>query len=95
MQEPLWELKEHAQDIIDVCWHSNSHKIISTSFDEKVILWNLDIDKKVADVKPAYIYEHPDVASSICFFPKLNENLFVSGALDCNLRVWNTHKKST
>lgn len=59
---PMFELKEHALDIIDVSWRSNSSMILSCSFDQKVILWNLE--KKT----PLFIFEHPDVVAQISFF---------------------------
>jgi WD40 repeat protein len=39
---PVFELKEHASDIIDLSWHCSGTKLLSTSFDQKVILWQLD-----------------------------------------------------
>jgi hypothetical protein len=36
--------------------------ILSCSFDQKVILWNLE--KKA----PLYIFEHPDVVAQISFY---------------------------
>lgn len=90
MNEPQWELKEHACDIIDVSWHGNSQMILSCSFDQKVILWNLDVGgQKKSGISPVYIFEHPDVVSSISFFQGTKTNYFVSGAMDGVLRVWN------
>jgi WD40 repeat protein len=33
LPEPVWELKEHAHDILDLSWHQKSELLLSTSFD--------------------------------------------------------------
>lgn len=92
--KPLWELKEHASDIIDVSWHLSSKMLISCSFDQKVILWSLpgsDTNKKTEP--QSFVFEHPDVPTQVSFFRGEFKNQFVSGALDGGLRVWNIDKE--
>ena len=44
---PKWELREHAEDIVDISWsldldeRNEARYILSCSFDLKVILWDL------------------------------------------------------
>ena len=94
--EPGWEFREHAQDIIDISWCSaatRSHQsdkvlLLSCSFDQKVILWNLQSENNLA----LQIFEHPDVPAQISFCPD-NPQIFVSGSLDGAVRVWSIDRK--
>jgi len=57
-------MKEHAHDILDVSWHVNSKMILSCSFDQKVMLWSLEMgpDRRFS-MAPVSVFEHPDVPS--------------------------------
>lgn len=81
-EKPLREYMEHESDIIDIEWSMEKQNLLLTcSFDQKVILWDLNKDIHV------HIYEHSDVPSRACFNPELS-NLFVTGSLDRTIRLF-------
>ena len=59
-----------------------------------MILWSLELGGKRSNTSPMYIFENTDVVSQICFFKDKKSNRFVSGSLDCSLKVWDIRKKS-
>lgn len=61
---PFREYSTHTHDIISISWSSKSTNLILTSsFDKKVILWDINYDR------PLCIFEHPDIATCVAFRP--------------------------
>mmetsp|Transcript_32566 Transcript_32566/g.31802 ORF Transcript_32566/g.31802 Transcript_32566/m.31802 type:complete len:130 (-) Transcript_32566:900-1289(-) len=81
-EQPCREYMEHEYDIIDIVWSKDRpNQLLTCSFDQKVILWDLNKETHVQ------IFEHQDVPSKACFNPVMS-NLFVTGCLDRSIRVF-------
>lgn len=77
---PVLEYFGHTQDILDLCWSKNNF-LLSSSMDKTVKLWHPKFTQSIKT------FVHNDFVTSIAFHP-LDDRFFVSGSLDCRVRLW-------
>ncbi|KAG8386296.1 hypothetical protein BUALT_Bualt03G0134300 [Buddleja alternifolia] len=80
-EKPVCSFQGHLDDVLDLSW-SKSQKLLSSSMDKTVRLWDLSSD---ACLK---IFSHSDYVTCIQFNP-VDDRYFISGSLDAKVRIWN------
>ncbi len=85
-EEPVQVLHGHSGEILDLAWSSNNF-LLSACMDKTVRLWHYSRADCLG------IFEHLDYVTSIAFHPR-DPRLFVSGSLDCKLRLWSIQEKA-
>ncbi|KAJ1676968.1 WD repeat-containing protein 44, partial [Spiromyces aspiralis] len=70
----------HTGDVLALSWSKNGF-LLSASMDRTVRLWH----PKRADCLS--VFKHKDFVTSVAFHP-LDDRYFISGSLDCKLRLW-------
>ena len=75
----------HTADILDLSWSKNDF-LLSSSMDKTVRLWHVSRKECLC------IFQHADFVTSVAFHPK-DDRFFLSGCLDCRLRLWNIPEK--
>ncbi|KAL7143303.1 hypothetical protein ABFS83_08G182800 [Erythranthe nasuta] len=79
-EKPFCSFHGHLDDVLDLSW-SKSQKLLSSSMDKTVRLWDLSTK---ACVK---IFSHSDYVTCIQFNP-VDDRYFISGSLDAKVRIW-------
>ncbi|KAI4311405.1 hypothetical protein MLD38_036307 [Melastoma candidum] len=77
---PVQVLRGHTSDVLDLAW-SSSNKLLSSSKDYTVRLWQLGFDL-CQDV-----FHHSNYVTCIQFNP-IDDDYFISGSIDGKARVW-------
>ena len=72
---------------MDLAWAAQTGSLLSASMDGTVRLWHPGTGDACLGVFP-----HGDVITSIALHPK-DPRLFLSGSLDCRLRLWSMAEK--
>jgi len=78
--KPLRRYREHAGDIVDMCW-SKTNFLLTASLDKTVRLWH--VSRKTC----LHSFRHKDAVTSVDFHPS-DDRFFVSGSFDRKIRVW-------
>ncbi|KAJ3680150.1 hypothetical protein LUZ60_016428 [Juncus effusus] len=79
-EEPVCEFLGHEGEILDLDW-SNDLRIISSSTDKTVRLWQMGREDCIR------VFQHKNYVTCVQFDPK-NEDNFISGSIDGKIRVW-------
>lgn len=82
---PVFELHGHEAVILDLSWSRNGF-LLSASMDRTVRLWHCSRNDCLG------VFRHPDFVTSVAFHPK-DDRLFMSGSLDCRVRLWSIVEK--
>ncbi|KAJ9081490.1 hypothetical protein DSO57_1014036 [Entomophthora muscae] len=82
---PIRTYAGHQSDVLDLSW-SKSGFLLSSSTDKTVRLWHVGRSECLC------CYQHVDFVTSVAFHPK-NDRYFLSGSLDCRIRLWNIPEK--
>ncbi|BFZ54133.1 hypothetical protein PYCC9005_001165 [Savitreella phatthalungensis] len=77
---PYRVFEGHSADILDISW-STRNFLLTSSMDKTVRLWHVSRDECLC------CFQHRDFVTSIAFHPK-DDRYFLSGSLDCKLRLW-------
>ena len=85
-EEPVQVLRGHEGEILDLAWSSNNF-LLSASMDKTVRLWHYSRPDCLG------IFEHLDYVTSVAFHPR-DPRIFVSGSLDCKVRLWSIQDKA-
>lgn len=86
-RKPYREYEGHTADVLDLSWcYSRNTFLLSSSMDKTVRLWH------VSRVECLACFLHEDFVTAITFHPR-NDKYFLSGSLDCKLRLWNIPEK--
>ena len=73
--------------MLDLSWcYSRNTFLLSSSMDKTVRLWH------VSRVECLACFLHEDFVTAITFHPR-NDKYFLSGSLDCKLRLWDIPEK--
>ncbi|KAJ2237335.1 hypothetical protein IWW45_001021 [Coemansia sp. RSA 485] len=70
----------HGADVLSLSWSKNGF-LLSASADRTVRLWHPHRPECLCT------FRHRDIVTSVAFSPR-DDRLFVSGSLDCRLRLW-------
>ncbi|KAJ2437030.1 hypothetical protein GGF42_008761, partial [Coemansia sp. RSA 2424] len=70
----------HAADVLSLSWSKNGF-LLSASADRTVRLWHPHRPECLCT------FRHRDIVTSVAFSPR-DDRLFISGSLDCRLRLW-------
>ncbi|KAJ1727685.1 hypothetical protein LPJ61_004444 [Coemansia biformis] len=70
----------HSADILALSWSKNGF-LLSASMDRTVRLWHPHRPECLCT------FRHRDIVTSVAFNPR-DDRLFISGSLDCRLRLW-------
>lgn len=84
--EPILVLRGHSAEILDCAWSSNNF-LLSASMDKTVRLWHHSRPDALG------IFQHLDYVTSVAFHPR-DPRLFLSGSLDCKLRLWSIQERA-
>ncbi|KAI9296276.1 WD40 repeat-like protein [Neoconidiobolus thromboides FSU 785] len=82
---PVRTFVGHQSDVLDLSW-SKTGFLLSSSTDKTVRLWHVNRAECLC------VYQHMDFVTSVAFHPK-NDRYFISGSLDCRIRLWNIPEK--
>lgn len=85
-REPCQVLHGHEEAILDLCWSKNNF-LLSASMDKSVRLWHFSRSECLG------VFHHPDFVTSVAFNPR-DDRLFITGSLDCRLRLWSIAERS-
>jgi WD40 repeat protein len=85
-EDPIQVLRGHGGEILDLAWSTNNF-LLSASMDKTVRLWHYSRFDSLG------IFEHLDYVTSIAFHPR-DPRFFVSGSLDCKLRLWSIQEQA-
>ncbi|KAJ1723671.1 hypothetical protein LPJ53_002003 [Coemansia erecta] len=77
---PLRSYAGHTADVLSLSWSKNGF-LLSASADRTVRLWHPQRPECLCT------FRHRDIVTSVAFSPR-DDRLFVSGSLDCRLRLW-------
>ncbi|XP_022972781.1 uncharacterized protein LOC111471287 [Cucurbita maxima] len=80
--KPLSSFTGHQDDVLDLSWSSNSQLLLSSSMDKTVRLWDMETKNCLK------MFAHNDYVTCVQFNP-VDDNYFISGALDAKVRIWN------
>jgi WD40 repeat protein len=83
--QPFREFVGHKLDILDIAWSKNDF-LLSASMDKTVRLWHPSVNEALRK------FQHSDFITTVHFHP-MEEGIFISGALDEKLRVWDIAEK--
>ncbi|GJQ13338.1 hypothetical protein GpartN1_g5129.t1 [Galdieria partita] len=83
--QPFREFMGHKLDILDIAWSKNDF-LLSASMDKTVRLWHPSVNEALRK------FQHSDFITTVHFHP-IEEGIFISGALDEKLRVWDVAEK--
>jgi WD40 repeat protein len=83
---PIQILKGHTAEILDCAWSTNNF-LLTASMDKTVRLWHHTRPDALG------IFQHLDYVTSVAFNPK-DPRVFVSGSLDCKLRLWSIQDRT-
>lgn len=75
----------HSGAVLDVSF-SRSGLVLTASMDRSVRLWHVSRGECLG------VFRHPDFATSVSFHPR-DDRLFVSGSLDCRVRLWSVSER--
>ncbi|KAJ2081050.1 hypothetical protein H4R24_002621 [Coemansia sp. RSA 988] len=70
----------HSADVLALSWSKNGF-LLSASMDRTVRLWHPHRPECLCT------FRHRDIVTSVAFSPR-DDRLFISGSLDCRLRLW-------
>ncbi|KAI8319673.1 WD40 repeat-like protein, partial [Martensiomyces pterosporus] len=70
----------HTADVLSLSWSKNGF-LLSASMDRTVRLWHPHRPECLCT------FRHRDIVASVAFNPR-DDRLFISGSLDCKLRLW-------
>ncbi|KAJ2740065.1 WD repeat-containing protein 44, partial [Coemansia sp. BCRC 34301] len=70
----------HSADVLSLSWSKNGF-LLSASADRTVRLWHPHRPECLCT------FRHRDIVTSVAFSPR-DDRLFISGSLDCRLRLW-------
>ncbi|KAJ1995514.1 hypothetical protein GGI25_001082 [Coemansia spiralis] len=70
----------HTADVLSLSWSKNGF-LLSASMDRTVRLWHPHRPECLCT------FRHRDIVTSVAFSPR-DDRLFISGSLDCRLRLW-------
>ncbi|KAJ2833125.1 hypothetical protein FBU31_001965, partial [Coemansia sp. 'formosensis'] len=70
----------HSSDVLALSWSKNGF-LLSASADRTVRLWHPHRPECLCT------FRHRDIVTSVAFSPR-DDRLFISGSLDCRLRLW-------
>uniref|UniRef100_A0ACD5W7V7 Uncharacterized protein n=1 Tax=Avena sativa TaxID=4498 RepID=A0ACD5W7V7_AVESA len=80
-EKPACEFEGHVDDVLDLSWSRQSPRLLSSSMDKTVRLW--DVESKTC----LKVFTHSDYVTCIQFNPA-DDGYFISGSLDCKVRIW-------
>ncbi|KAL8505921.1 hypothetical protein ACS0TY_016953 [Phlomoides rotata] len=80
LEKPICSFQGHLDDVLDLSW-SKSQKLLSSSMDKTVRLWDLSSKSCLK------IFSHSDYVTCIQFNP-VDDKYFISGSLDAKVRIW-------
>lgn len=83
--DPVQTLAGHNGEVLDLAWSGNNF-LLSASMDKTVRLWHYSRPDALG------IFQHLDYVTSVAFHPR-DPRLFVSGSLDCKLRLWSIQER--
>ncbi|XP_022685193.1 WD repeat-containing protein 44-like [Setaria italica] len=85
-ERPACAFEGHQDDVLDLSW-SKSQQLLSSSMDKTVRLWDMDT-KTCLKMFPHNDYgELRDPFTCVQFNP-VDDGYFISGSLDCKVRIW-------
>lgn len=84
--EPVQILRGHSAEILDCAWSTNNF-LLSASMDKTVRLWHHSRPDALG------VFQHLDYVTSVAFHPR-DPRIFLSGSLDCKLRLWSIQDRS-
>lgn len=84
--DPIQILKGHTAEILDCAWSTNNF-LLSASMDKTVRLWHYTRSDALG------IFQHLDYVTSVAFNPR-DPRVFLSGSLDCKLRLWSIQDRT-
>ncbi|KAJ1916711.1 hypothetical protein H4219_003631 [Mycoemilia scoparia] len=70
----------HTGDVLSLSWSKNNF-LLTASMDRTVRLWHPKRSECLC------VFRHKDIVPSIAFHPR-DDRYFISGSLDCRLRLW-------
>ncbi|CAL4994369.1 unnamed protein product [Urochloa decumbens] len=79
-ERPACAFEGHQDDVLDLSW-SKSQKLLSSSMDKTVRLWDMDTKTCLK------MFPHNDYVTCVQFNPA-DDGYFISGSLDCKVRIW-------
>ncbi|XP_039778125.1 WD repeat-containing protein 44-like [Panicum virgatum] len=86
-EQPACAFEGHQDDVLDLSW-SKSQQLLSSSMDKTVRLWNMDT-KTCLKMFPHNDYGELPVCAVTCLqFNPVDDGYFISGSLDCKVRIW-------
>ncbi|KAM0838998.1 hypothetical protein ACQ4PT_060600 [Festuca glaucescens] len=80
-EKPACVFEGHVDDVLDLSWSRQSPRLLSSSMDKTVRLW--DVEGKSC----LKVFAHSDYVTCIQFNPA-DDGYFISGSLDCKVRIW-------
>lgn len=84
--EPVQVFRGHSAEILDCAWSVNNF-LLSASMDKTVRLWHHSRPDALG------IFQHLDYVTSVAFHPR-DPRIFLSGSLDCKLRIWSIQDRN-
>ncbi|XP_020149933.1 uncharacterized protein [Aegilops tauschii subsp. strangulata] len=85
-EQPACVFEGHEDDVLDLSWSKQSSRLLSSSMDKTVRLW--DVESKAC----LQMFGHSDYVTCIQFNPA-DEGYFISGSLDCRVRIWSVAER--
>ncbi|KAL0081595.1 WD40-repeat-containing domain protein, partial [Phycomyces blakesleeanus] len=85
-QVPFRKYCGHTSDVLDISW-SKSNFLLSCSMDKTVRLWHVTREECLC------VFKHLDIVTGIDFHPR-DDRYFLSGSLDCKVRLWSIPDKN-
>lgn len=85
-EEPVQVLHGHTGEVLDLAWSRNNF-LLSASMDRTVRLWHHSRSDCLG------VFPHGDFVTAVAFSPR-DDRLFVSGSLDCRIRLWSIPERT-